>query len=223
MKLHLPNSALINNIDPFLKSLDTNDASSLNITSHKGWVHVHPAVLCMVASLGLLVKKNEGNVHFEIMKCKSKHYFKRIGLFDFLGLDSKIGIEEHDSSGRFIPLTIIKDSSSLTHFLTEIIPILHKEPEQVAPMRYVLSELIRNVIEHSGSEAIVCVQRSPKSKTIIIGVADCGIGIKKAINLSYPEANDDKKAIKLALTPGITGTTRKITGTADNAALVYLS
>jgi hypothetical protein len=118
MKLHLPNSAFINNIDPFLSSLDTGDSSSLDITSHEGWVSVHPAVLCMVASLGMNVIKQGGKINYRVMKCTSKHYFERMGLFKFLNLDSKIKIKEHDSSGRFIPLTIINDSESLNRFLT---------------------------------------------------------------------------------------------------------
>lgn len=58
MKLHLPNSAWVENMDSFLKSLDTTDLSHLDITSHKDWVSVHPAVLCIVASLGSTVRKN---------------------------------------------------------------------------------------------------------------------------------------------------------------------
>lgn len=152
------------------------------------------------------------------MTARSKHYFKRMGLFEFLKLDSEMKIKEHDSSGRFIPLTQITDSESLNRFLTEMTPMLHKDPEQVAPIRYIMSELIRNVIEHSGSwhGAMVCAQLYPKSKKVRIGVVDCGIGIKRSINHSYPEATNDLKALTLALTPGITGTTRKIGGTEYN-------
>ncbi|MEA1929562.1 MAG: hypothetical protein U9M92_01575 [Patescibacteria group bacterium] len=43
---------------------------------------------------------------------------------------------------------------------------------------------------------------------IRIGIADTGLGIKRTINKSY-NAADDLEAIKLALVPGITGTTKK--------------
>ena len=127
-------------------------------------------------------------------------------------------IKKHDESGRFIPLTQITDSESLNRFITEMIPMLHKEPEQVSPIRYIMSELIRNVIEHSNSSygALVCAQHYPKTHKIRIGVADVGIGIKKSINQAYPEAETHLKALQLALTPGITGTTRKIGGTEQN-------
>jgi predicted mannosyl-3-phosphoglycerate phosphatase (HAD superfamily) len=58
--------------------------------------------------LGMNVIKQGGKINYRVMKCTSKHYFERMGLFKFLNLDSKIKIKEHDSSGRFIPLTIIK-------------------------------------------------------------------------------------------------------------------
>ena len=52
MKLHLPNSVWIGNIDTFLKKIDTSNGE-LEISSHKDWVSVHPVVSCMVTSLGL--------------------------------------------------------------------------------------------------------------------------------------------------------------------------
>ena len=51
---------------------------------------------------------------------------------------------------------------------------------------------------------------------IRIGIADTGVGIKKTINQSH-KAWTDMDAIKLALIPGITGTTSQEGGTSDNA------
>ena len=81
-----------------------------------------------------------------------------------------------------------------------------------------MSELVRNVLEHSQSEygAIVSAQYYQKSNIIRIGIVDTGIGIKKSINESH-QAPTDLEAIRLALTPGITGTTAKEGGTEYNA------
>src|SRR5690606_38366656 len=97
-------------------------------------------------------------------------------------------------------------------------PLLHLEPEHVEPIQYTMSELIRNVLEHSKSPdgAIVCAQYFKKTNTIRIGIADRGIGIKASIEGAYP-VDDDLGALGKALTPGITGTTTKIGGTAQNA------
>ena len=101
-----------------------------------------------------------------------------------------------------------------------MIPLLHlvDNPKQAEPIQYIVGELVRNVIEHSQSKdgAIVCAQYYKKSNTIRIGIVDGGVGVRKTITRSH-QAADDFEAIKLALTPGITGTTRKEGGTAENA------
>ena len=216
MKIHLPNSAFIGNIDSFLRSIDFSDRSRLEITANKNWISVHPVVLSMVASLGLTIGKD--NIYCEPFEAKSKNYFERMGMFKILGIDSGIKIHEHEAAGRFIPLTIIRNSDELTYFITEVIPLLHLDPVQAEPIKYVISELARNVFEHSESPygAILCAQYYPDVNRIRIGIADTGIGIKNSMRQSY-SVEDDMTAIKLALVPGITGTTTKIGGTETNA------
>lgn len=216
MKIHIPNSAFIGNIDPFLRGFDPKEPNKLEITANKKWTSIHPVILSMVAALGLKLKNK--NVECEKLESKSKHYLERMGLFKFLKIESGIEIKEHEPAGRFIPLTQIKDSESLTEFIREITPLLHLEPRHAEPIRYIMSELIRNVLEHSLSQngAIVCAQYYNKSNTIRIGVADTGVGIWKTINYSYNPKND-MDAIRLALIPGITGTTKREGGTEFNA------
>lgn len=217
MKLHLPNSVWIGNIDPFLKKMDTSNGE-LEISSHKDWISVHPVVLCMVTSLGLKIRHENKKILFQKMTATSKHYFHRMGLFKLLKLKSEMEIKEHESAGRFIPIQIIKNSKELDNFITEMIPLLHKEPDKVEPIKYVVTELVRNVFEHAQSKigAVVCAQYYPKSNTIRIGVVDIGIGINKSISKVW-NPKSDLDAISLALTPGITGTTRRIGGTGENA------
>ena len=216
MKLHIPNSAFLGNINPFIRSFDPSDPSTLGITANKKWLSVHPMVLSMIASLGMTVPS--GNVYCEKLEAKSKHYLKRMGLFDFLHINSGIEISEHESAGRFIPLAQIRSSEELTNFIQDTVPLLHLDAVHAEPVKYVLSEVVRNTLEHSGSAqgAILCAQFYKKSNSIRIGVADIGVGIKKTINMSH-HAETDLDAIRLALTPGITGTTRHEGGTEFNA------
>ncbi len=218
MKIYLPNSVWIGNINPFLRSLDTQNENVLEITSHKKWVSVHPVVLCIVAALGLDSRKRGVPPKYEIMQAKSKHYFERMGLFGILRLKSEIKITPHEPAGRFIPLQQITNSDELEGFIRDMIPLLHLKPEQVEPIKYIVSELVRNVFEHAATEngAIVCAQYYKKSNTIRIGVVDTGVGIKRTLERYY-HPKDDLQALALALTPGITGTTNKIGGTATNA------
>lgn len=215
MRLHLPNSAFLGNIDPFFRTFDISNPRKLVITANKKWISVHPVVLSMVAALGLEIGKSQ--ISCEKIEARSKHYFERMGLFKFLGIKGS-KINKHESAGRFIPITQIKDSTELTRFITDMVPLLHLEPKQAEPIRYVISELVRNVLEHSQSRfgAILAAQYYRKSNTIRIGIADTGVGIKKTINQSH-SAPTDLEAIRLALTPGITGTTIREGGTEYNA------
>jgi anti-sigma regulatory factor (Ser/Thr protein kinase) len=216
MKIFIPNSAFLGNINPFLKGFDPENPGKLEIGANEKWIAVHPVVLVMLAALGLPLKADQ--VFFNTLTAKSAHYLERMNLFKFLGIDSKMKITEHEPAGRFIPLTQIKNSTELSGFITEIIPLLHLNPLQTDALRYVISELVRNVIEHADSPtgAIVAAQYYSRNNTIRIGIADTGVGIKKTINRSHVAVND-LAALRLALTPGITGTTSREGGTGENA------
>lgn len=216
MRIHIPNSVWLGNIDPFLQGFNPGQTNKLELTFNKKWMSIHPMVLSMIAALGL--KIDSSKIKCEKLEATSKHYLERMKLFHFLGIKSDINITEHEAAGRFVPLTQIKNSASLTKFVTEVTPLLHLEPKHAEPIWYIMSELIRNVLEHSLSKdgAIVSAQYYKKSNTIRIGIADTGIGIWKSINESHDPKND-LEAIHMALTPGITGTTKKEGGTERNA------
>ncbi len=216
MKINLPNSAFLGNIDPFLRGFEPSAPNNLEISANKKWISVHPVVLSMIAALGLTVRPE--NIRCEKFEARSGHYFVRMGLFRILKIASDISIVEHEAAGRFIPLTQIRTSQELTKFITEMIPLLHLDPEQSKTIGYIVSELVRNVLEHAEAEdgAILCAQYYKKSNSIRIGIADTGVGIKATINRSY-SAKTDLEAIQLALMPGITGTTRREGGTEQNA------
>jgi anti-sigma regulatory factor (Ser/Thr protein kinase) len=221
MKVHLPNSAYLGNIDAFLASLDLSHPESLEITAHKKWISVHPVILAMVAALGQTVPKR--NIRCAAFEAKSKHYFERMGLFRFLGIESGIEVTEHESAGRFVPLTQIRDSAESSRFISEMVPLLHLDPVHAEPIRYIVSELVRNVLEHAETPhgAFVAAQYYPthtkrKKPSIRIGIADAGVGIRKTVSRSH-KTESDLDAIRLALTPGITGTTPREGGTEQNA------
>ena len=216
MKIFLPNSAFLGNIDPFIKAVDPSSPESLEITANEKWISVHPVVLSMIGALALNVAPQK--IHCEKFEAKSGHYFARMGLFRFLRQPFDMDIIEHEPAGRFIPLTQVRTSDELSRFISQMIPLLHLEPDPARTIGYVVSELVRNVVEHSASEhgAVICAQYYKKSNSIRIGIADTGVGIKATINRSYT-AEDDLAAIRLALRPGITGTTSREGGTEQNA------
>lgn len=217
MNVELPNSAFLGNIDgTFFRKFDPSNPNELHISLHPQWISVHPVVLAMTAALGLLVPQTK--ITCDPVRARSGHYLKRMGLFNFLCVESGITIEEHESAGRFIPLTQIKNSEQLSLFLKEMVPLLHLDPKQAESIWYIISELVRNVIEHAQTKqgAIVAAQYFKKSNKISIGIVDTGIGIRASLGQSYKTAND-LEAIRLALMPGVTGTTTKEGGTEQNA------
>jgi anti-sigma regulatory factor (Ser/Thr protein kinase) len=221
MKVFIPNSAFLGNINSFLSALDTKNDKKLEISANAKWISVHPLVISMIAALGSRVGIGKGAIFCDDILAPSGHYLKRMGLFKFLHINPKVkNIEEHEPAGRLIPLTQIRDSDELNSFLKDLVPLLHldRDPKHATAIQHIFSELIRNVLEHANepSGAMVCAQYFNKTNKISIGVADAGVGLKQSIGRSY-SVKDDLNAIQLALTPGITGTTKKPGGTEVNA------
>lgn len=84
-------------------------------------------------------------------------------------------------------------------------------------LRYVLSELLYNTIEHGKSEFYWRAHRYPtpsilqftwyeKINELHFIVADTGIGIKNHLSQAYPGLGTDEEAIRLAIQPEISGT-----------------
>lgn len=216
MKLFLSNADYLRNFESFLTKFNIKDNDSLVITTHEKWVNVHPAILTMIAALSKIA--NPEKITINKITAKSGHYLDRMGLFKAIGKESPYSITEHEPAGRFIPLTQIKTQDEQTKFITDMIPLLHLEPQQSDAIKYTVGELIRNVLEHSSAKdgAFVAAQYYSKSNVVRLGICDTGVGIKKTITKSWP-AQTDIDAIHLALTPGITGTTRREGGTQENA------
>lgn len=223
MRISFPNSAHLANIEGFFNRCtfaNGKDAGPLRLEFLKPWISVHPAAIALTGCAGAVVR-NAGRrvvVEFPAQRRAWLHYLHRMKLFDFLGVDPGLSITEHEPAGRFIPLTQIRTPAELSDFLVELAPLLHLEPAEMVPIQNVTSELVRNVLEHSDSSlgAFLCAQHYKDARKLAIGVADAGIGIRKAIMRSHP-ASSDLAAIQLALRPGITGTTKRIGGNEYNA------
>ena len=218
MKIHIPNSAFLGNIDTFLRGLDPSDPERLEISFNKKWFSVHPMVLAMVASVGRTMLEQNRAIICEPIESKSGTYLIRMGLMKNLTNEPQQQMNEHEAAGRFIPLTNIRNSDELDQFLRELVPRLHTDPNSADAIKYAIDELVRNVLEHAESPygAMVCAQFFKKTSRVSIGVADMGIGIRSSISRAHL-VGSDKQAIALALTPGVTGTTTAPGGTAANA------
>jgi hypothetical protein len=218
MKIFLPNSASLQNFEGFLRRFSAENEDVLEFEMHPKWVNVHPAAIAFTACAADYVSSKGGRHEGIVHPVRSLPYVKRMKLFDFLRLDAGNAVIEHEEAGRFIPLKRITSPHDLSDFIVNMIPLLHAKPEEVEPIRYVISELTRNVLEHSRSEngAFICAQYYKDSKTLSLGIADAGVGLRQALSHSHkPESDWD--ALRLAMYPGITGTTKRIGGNDYNA------
>lgn len=218
MHIHLPNSAHLQNIEGFIRKYDPTDSHSLIVSGHQRYIHAHPFTLALTACAGATAKHYGYPTTGSIPNVSSAPYLIRMKLFDHLDVPPPRTIEEHEESGRFVPLTQIRTSADLRNTISNLIPLLHAAPTVADPIRYVISELGRNVLEHAQSPVggFVCAQYFRDKKRIAIGMADAGIGIATAIRSSH-SATTESRALQLALTPGISGATPKIGGNDTNA------
>jgi anti-sigma regulatory factor (Ser/Thr protein kinase) len=216
MKIFLSNQGNLRNFQSFAKSLDLENHNKLEITTHDKWITVHPANLVLAAALAISVGKKNAEIIGQVPA--TGIYLDRIGLYDLTKTPSPFMYHKKEEAGRFVPIKVIKNSRDQSRFITDMIPLLHLSERNATVVKYIIGELVRNVLEHSfaADGAIVAVQYYKKTNRVSIGICDTGIGIWKSLQ-TYWHPGTDIEAIKLALTPGVTGTTRKEGGTAENA------
>jgi anti-sigma regulatory factor (Ser/Thr protein kinase) len=124
---------------------------------------------------------------------------------------------------RVLPATQVRTQAESTTVLEEISAKLelHDDPEGLAAVRFCLSELTRNVLEHANSPegAFVAAQHlaDDESRRVTIAVADCGQGIPAHLSHAHPQVNDELSALGMAMRPGITGALPGTYGTPNNA------
>jgi anti-sigma regulatory factor (Ser/Thr protein kinase) len=217
MKIFLPNSANLGNIEAFARKLDFEGPKHLIVSAHPRWVTVHPIVLAATAALSRKIRRDGGSVTSTIGNVSTAPYLSRMRLFDFLGVSPPVKHAHHEAAGRFIPISVVEQSSDLSAVLANIVPLLHGQADSEA-LRYVLSELVTNVFEHSQSPlgALICFQYYRRSNRLALGVADVGVGLRTSIGNTHGAASDER-ALQLALRPGISGRTPRIGGTSENA------
>ncbi len=223
-QLIIPNDATIHTLKNFLSinSPFSDMEKPATLTMHPTWAYMDPMALAMSAAWGGWCQRNGNRINAENIG-KHANYAARMHLFRHLGIAHNPILDEHEEAGRFLPLTQVKNRNDLTGVIAGVSALLHldQEPAGLAAVQYCVSELLRNVLEHSGSPegAYVCAQRYVKNPNrVTIAVADCGAGIPEHLGQAYPEARTDStKALSLAMRPGITGAQRGMYGTPENA------
>ncbi len=149
-----------------------------------------------------------------------------------LGLDALSGgaIPTYDEPHRTVRLTRVRKAAEIEPTAEKMASLVISEEgshDVRRAVRYVLVELLRNVLQHSQDPlgAVAAAQRmgpqQRRSKPMIqIAVADAGIGIPRSLHRAHPHLVDYRQALERALLPHISGTFEEgLTGSFENAGL----
>jgi anti-sigma regulatory factor (Ser/Thr protein kinase) len=190
---------------------------------NRRWMHLEPMALVVIAAWGAWCKRNGMPIRVQNLTRRAD-YAWRMGLFEHLGVDYNPQRQEHEEAGRFLPLTNVRTNDDARAVIADVSALLHldRDPESLAAARHCISELLRNVLEHSASPdgAFVCAhnysERDPRR--VSLAVADCGVGIAEHLANVYPELRGkDERALVHSMLPGVTGAVRGPYGTSENA------
>jgi anti-sigma regulatory factor (Ser/Thr protein kinase) len=216
--IEVPPSARLQNLEAFARRVSEGDDPSLTLLLPDSYFSLHPVALSAIATAGLRALRLGAPVTIpNLPDTNGVRYLERMGLFRLLQVPSEVRVFPREEAGRFVPLTVIRRGSELSKFVSDLVPLFHTDTRRAEPIQYVISELVRNTLEHSGANsASVVAAQLYKSGTVAVGVADIGDGIRSSLARSY-RTKSDLDAIQLALRPGVTGTTRRLGGTEDNA------
>jgi anti-sigma regulatory factor (Ser/Thr protein kinase) len=187
------------------------------------WMHTEPFALAMAAAWGARYRAQGLEISLKNLTPRAK-YAARMKLFEHLGVDPGFVIQEHEEAGRFVPIRNVRTTADIRSVIADVSVLLHLDNDQeaLAAVQYCVSELLRNVLEHSNSPdgGFVCAHFYAKSspRRVSIGIADCGQGIAAHLATTYPDVRgDDEQALALAMLPGITGARPGLYGTSENA------
>lgn len=216
MKITFSNVDQLKSLNYFLATNDLFQGNFLEVETVTNWMNVHPA--CLVFTAALAAEVGRDNTVIKANSERAAMYLDRMGLYNFSRDTCPVQYTRHEEAGRFIAITQVRTDAEQSQLIADLHPILHLSPEKAGTIKYVLGELIRNVIEHSESKngAFVAVQYVAVKEKLSIGICDTGIGLRASLE-RYHAPVDDLDAIRLALMPGVSGTTAREGGTGDNA------
>lgn len=149
-----------------------------------------------------------------------------------VGLTAVAGgqLASFDQPLRSVRLTRIRTREEIEPMAERMASLVIPDPAADAvrlAIRYVLVELLRNVVQHSGDSfgAVAAAQRMEREQRrnrpmVQVAVADAGIGIPRHLQRAHPHLVDYRQALERALLPHVSGTFAEgLSGSFENAGL----
>ena len=215
MLIRIPASIGLAQLELFAQQIAVTSDLDIEFEFETGPFDIHPVALCMAAALANRTVASGASSLVQVMPVSpealnSMQFFENVCRPDLA--DPSTG----EPAGSHIPISQILDNKALNAFCSDFVPLLHTTPDRAEAVRYVLFELIRNVIEHAGSDqGAYAAARITEDGVLQVGVADSGIGVKRSIQRAHA-AETDEKAISLAFQPGVSGVARTFAGDDTN-------
>lgn len=207
--------------ESFLASLQTCPEASEYIIDLGDLGHQTPFgfLVCSLALKSFKTSRPDGK--FALRGHEAHGYAAHMGFFRAFGAD--FGNAPGDAPGgeRYLPVTLL-DVEALREQAKERIEVVQDTVERRAheiseillqtdegplydAMGYALTEMMRNVVEHSGAPQIgYCAQYWPSKDLVEVGLVDNGMGIHASLTRGPDFAGiSEAQALGLSLLPGV--------------------
>ena len=171
---------------------------------------MEPWALAMFTAYGLRLREQCASVRAELDPASpSNVYIEAMGLHEVLesGRSSSV-TRKWSESEQNTGLHVIRDFQDVQRFRAnaERLTLSHCLDAADA-LKFVMTELGRNVVQHSGSSigGVAIAQHFPERKALQVAICDLGRGVRASLSTRYPELKADREAVRMAVLPHSSG------------------
>ncbi|WP_257168737.1 ATP-binding protein [Bradyrhizobium sp. SRS-191] len=173
------------------------------------------------------------NAKRQAINFKHLGYAAHVGFFQYFGMEYGQAPAQAPGSNTYVPITevsvaelrnaaaekslqvgelIEEDAQRLARLLTQL-----DNGDTVETLTYSIREIVRNVVEHSGSQSYsIAAQYWPGKNSAELAVSDSGCGILESLKENPKlQVGSDLDALKLSLLPGISSKAWRRRNSAD--------
>jgi anti-sigma regulatory factor (Ser/Thr protein kinase) len=170
-------------------------------------IFISPRLLAMLTSWALEMQGR--GVQFSVMADdETRRYLDRMEFQAIVGAQ-KLGVRKKVEAGRFIPLFLIDSGASQSKAVDTLCDVILRQFENarllLPSFEWAVNEITDNILIHSQSKTpgVISAQFYPSRHELEIAVVDQGLGLLGTLGPSQ-QAKDERDAIQLALTRGVT-------------------
>ncbi|WP_320055591.1 ATP-binding protein [Desulfuromonas thiophila] len=236
MEISLPKNCYEKNLYDLLILLGGGNGHD-TVTIDFSNVHMYPpgATVLLLSKIRAWKEDDKNVSYVNHESCRGFQYLQRVDFFNNLGLNLEENFVRHPTDNRFLPLVKIghdgrHDADKLADEIAGCIfpPVGDYTSETNGPadaIEYSVSEMIKNVSQHSSGTGFVGAQYYQATDLIRVAIGDTGIGILESFQQSgspfYNQYMSDLDAINLAIKPKVSSKTHQMSmwGESENSGV----